>query len=178
MRRLLMARHAKSSWTNHDLSDHDRPLNARGRRAAANMGLALSERALTPDLVYCSTSVRTSETWSSMAPGLATGIHIEYREGLYLASAGSILDAIASAPEDTRVLMVLGHNPGTHAVAAHLARTGARDKIAKLRRTFPTGAVAVIKLAIQGWPHAAQGGELLDFILPRELERLPPSPPA
>jgi Phosphohistidine phosphatase SixA len=71
---LFLFRHAKSSWDQPDLIDHDRPLNDRGIKAATLMGAEMAERALAPELVVCSTSTRTRQTlerWlmaSKMAP--------------------------------------------------------------------------------------------------------------
>ena len=170
MRRLILARHAKSSWGDPTLTDHDRPLNARGYRAAILVGSVLSELDCVPDVVYSSTSVRTRETWERMEPHLGGQPRVEFHRDLYLASPRMVLAAIASAPEEAEALMVLGHNPSTHALAAHLARTGDPDDIGRLHGKFPTGAVAVIELFSGGWTDVDRGGELMHFILPRSLE--------
>ena len=170
MRRLLLARHAKSSWDDPTLSDHDRPLNKRGRRAAPLVAAALAERGFAPDTVLSSTSCRTRETWDLMAPLLGGDPHVEYLSELYLASPRSVLSAIASAPPAARTLMVLGHNPFTHALAAYLGRTGDQDRRDRVIRAFPTGAVAVIELAGADWRDAEVGGELLDYLVPKRLK--------
>lgn len=170
MPRLMLARHAKSSWSDATLSDHDRPLNARGYRAAMLVGAALSDLACIPDVVYSSTSVRTRETWQRMEPHIGGQPHVEFHRDLYHASPRMVLAAIAAAPAEAQTLMMLGHNPSTHALAAYLARTGDRHDIDRLRRKFPTGAVAVIDLAADSWADAEEGGELVQFILPRTLE--------
>ena len=170
MRRLLLARHAKSSWGDVNLRDHDRPLNARGRRSAPLVAGALNDLGVTPDAVISSTSARTRETWARMEPvfeGLAT---VEFLPELYLASPHMVLAAIASVSPSAATLMVLGHNPSTHALAAFLSREGDPERIQQLTRAFPTGAVAVIELAGERWEEAEDGGELLHFILPRHLE--------
>ena len=170
MRRLMLARHAKSSWGDPALSDHDRPLNARGYRAAMLVGAALSNLDCIPDVVYSSTSARTRETWDCMQPHFRGRPRVEFHRDLYLVAPRDILGAIASAPEDAETLMVLGHNPSTHALAAYLARTGDPDDIDRLRRKFPTGAVAVIELSSDLWADVEEGGELVHFILPRALD--------
>ena len=170
MRRVMLARHAKSSWGDPTLTDHERPLNARGYRAAILVGAALNKLGCVPDVVYSSTSVRTRETWERMEPHLGGQPRVEFHRDLYLASPRMVLAAIASAPAEVHTLMVLGHNPSTHALAAYLARTGDPRDIDRLRGKFPTGAVAVIDLASESWADAEEGGDLVHFILPRTLE--------
>ena len=170
MRRLLLARHAKSSWGDVSLRDHDRPLNARGRRSAPLVADALNDLGLTPDAVISSTSARTRETWARMEPVFEDGATVEFLPELYVASPHMVLAAIASVSPSAETLMVLGHNPSTHALAAFLSREGDPEQIQQLTRAFPTGAVAVIELAGERWEEAEDGGELLHFILPRHLE--------
>ena len=170
MRRLMLARHAKSSWGDPTLSDHDRPLNARGNRAAMRVGAALSELDCVPDIVYSSTAARTRETWERMEPHFGGHPRVEFHRDLYPASPRVVLTAIASAPPELATIMVLGHNPSTHALAAYLSRTGDPHEIDRLRGKFPTGAVAVIDLASDSWTDVEEGGELKHFILPRRLE--------
>ncbi|MDE2874380.1 MAG: histidine phosphatase family protein [Gemmatimonadota bacterium] len=169
MRRLLLARHAKSSWGDPSLADHDRPLNARGRRAAPLVATALAERGFAPDTVYSSSSCRTRETWELMAARFTGRTHVEFLPELYLAPPRAVLRTIASVPSATETLMVLGHNPSTHALAAYLSRTGNQDQRDRIIRSFPTGAVAVIELDGDDWGDAGEGGELLDYIIPRSL---------
>lgn len=167
--RLLLARHAKSSWKDPSLADHDRPLNGRGRRAAPLVAAALDERGFAPDAVYSSTSRRTRETWELMEPRFGDCPQVEFISELYHASPRTVLDIVAAAPRTVDTLMVLGHNPSTHALAAHLARDGNRERRDQVIRAFPTGAVAVIELSEADWGAAQVGGELLDFIIPRKL---------
>jgi len=169
MRRLLLARHAKSSWSDISLADHDRPLNGRGRRSAPLVAAALEERGFIPDVVYSSTSRRTRDTWALMEPRFGGHPHVKYLSGLYHASPRAVLDIVAGAPRTAGTLMVLGHNPSTHALAAHLARGGSREQRDRVVRSFPTGAVAVIQLAEDDWGSASEGGRILDFIIPRRL---------
>lgn len=170
MRRLMLARHAKSSWGNVTLSDHDRPLSARGRKAAPRVAKALRQAGFVPDLAYSSTSVRTRETWALMESAFPGPPAVEFLRELYGASPRGVLDVIAAAPSNVTTLLVLGHNPSTHALAAYLSETGQTERIDRIRYKFPTGAVAVIELAGASWADAREGGELLDFFLPRLLK--------
>ena len=170
MRRLMLARHAKSSWGDMTLSDHDRPLNARGQRSAPMVAAELAALECIPDVVYSSTSARTRETWALMEPHFGGHVRVDFTRDLYLASPRMVLSTVASAPRDAETVMVLGHNPSTHALAAYLSRTGAEEEIDRLRSGFPTGAVAVVDIAGDCWSEAEEGGELILLILPRRLE--------
>jgi phosphohistidine phosphatase len=147
--RLYLLRHAKSSWDEPGLADHDRPLAPRGRRAAKAMGRYLQEHEIEPDVIVCSSATRARQTLERL--GLA-GARIE--PGLYGADAATLR---AFIPE-TASVMLIGHNPGMHDVAVSLARSG--PGLAELAAKFPTGALVTIEL---------DTGELIDFVRPRDL---------
>ena len=67
-KRLILTRHAKSSWDDPAMADHDRPLNDRGKAAAADLGAWLASRGYIPGEVLCSDAQRTRSTWSGIAP--------------------------------------------------------------------------------------------------------------
>lgn len=167
--RLILMRHAKSSWDDPLLPDIQRPLNKRGRRAATIIGKWLRKRDMVPSEVLSSTSERTRETWDRVAQELGAKGTAQPRwtEALYLASPGDMLDVLRTATGPGPVLM-LGHNPGTSLFAgAILERAPA---LAAYER-YPTGATALIDLDIEDWDKAAWGiGRLVSFITPRELE--------
>ncbi|NNM32739.1 MAG: histidine phosphatase family protein [Gemmatimonadetes bacterium] len=166
---LLLARHAKSSWDDPSLRDHDRPLNRRGASDAPRIGAALLERDLVPDLVLSSTSARTRETLAGMEEGTGIPLTADYLPELYLASPGTMLSAIQSAPRDAETLMVLSHNPGTHALAVGLTATGPQEAREAMRFKFPTGAVAILTFDLDDWRHVRNDGHLEEFIRPRLL---------
>lgn len=166
---LLLARHAKSSWEDSSLRDHDRPLNRRGASDAPRVGAALLERDLVPDLVLSSTSARTRETLAGMEEGIGSPLMTDFLPELYLASPGTMLSAIQSAPPDTGTLMVLAHNPGTHALAVGLASTGSAEAKEAMRFKFPTGAVAIFTFDHPDWRDVRSGGHLVEFLRPRLL---------
>ncbi len=164
---LLLARHAKSSWADGSLRDHDRPLNRRGADDAPRVGSALKERDLVPDLVYSSTSARTRETVAGLEDGIEMPLEVHFIPELYLASPGTMLAAVQSAPDDVERLMILAHNPGTHALAVGLAADGARKDLEQMRYKFPTGAVAVLTFETDRWSDIQGDGTLVEFIRPR-----------
>lgn len=170
MKTLLIARHAKSDWGDASLPDHDRPLNARGRRDAPRVGIALAERGHAPAHVYSSTAARTRETWALMEPHLPGRPRVEWLREMYLAPASRLLDVVRSAPAGADTVMALGHNPGIHGLAAGLSVDGRTSLLGVVGRNMPTGAVAVVELDGDGWEDVA-GGRLADLILPRALKR-------
>jgi phosphohistidine phosphatase len=156
MKRLYVLRHAKSSWDDADLADHDRPLSARGRRAADAIGRHLRAERIEPELVLCSSSTRTRETLARI------GLEGEIERELYGASAGELIARLRALPGSVESVLVLGHNPGMHDLARALA-DGPRDD-------YPTGALATIDLDVDDWSAIAPGrGRLIDFVRPREL---------
>ena len=176
MKTLLIARHAKSDWTDSSLEDHDRPLNERGRRDAPKVARAIAAAGCVLDRVYSSTSARTRETWALMRPELARLGALgppplaRWRRDLYLASAGHVLDVLKAAPPGAGAIMALGHNPGVHELAARLSVRGEPATLQRVARHMPTGAVAVVELDAPRWDAAATGGRLARLILPRNLD--------
>jgi len=164
--RLLLLRHAKSSWDDAGLADHDRPLADRGRRAAGLMGAHLRTSDLLPDLVLCSSARRTRETLELLA---LEDPEARIEERLYGADEDALLDRVRRLPEDAGTVLLLGHNPGIQDLAIRLAGPDAGEEAARLREKFPTGALAAF--SVRGtWAHlAANDVRLSSLVLPREL---------
>lgn len=167
MRRLLLLRHAKSSWVDAGLRDHDRPLNARGRDAAPRVGAHLRADDLVPDRVLCSSARRTCETVARL--DLPDTVEVEVTHELYLATPAVVLGLVHTVDDSVATLMVVGHNPTTHELALGLAGGGDPEALARLGGGYPTGALAV--LTVDGsWTALAPGTATLDaFVVPRDL---------
>ncbi|TCZ56264.1 SixA phosphatase family protein [Roseicella aquatilis] len=172
MRQLLLLRHAKSSWDDPALSDHARPLNARGRRAAAAIAATMRELGLSPDIVLVSSARRTLQTLEALTPFEDAAL-VEPMDALYLAPWRNILAAIREVPETARSLLVIGHNPGLHELA--LALAGAEGiirggpMVQRLADAYPTGALAEFTIASPWHLLEPGGGRLVRFIQPRDL---------
>ena len=164
---VYLLRHAKSSWEDPGLDDHERPLAPRGRKAATRVGRYLEDARIRPALVLCSSARRTQETLERLAPRLPGTTRIEIEPGLYGASARTLLARLQQLPESVDSVLVVGHNPGVQELALLLAARG--ERLADVRATFPTGALAT--LALDGaWSDLRPGGaELVAFVAPREL---------
>ncbi len=160
--RLILIRHAKSSWDDATLDDHARPLNARGRRAAPKIGEWLANQGHRPEEVLVSSAVRAQETLSLL------GFHAPARvvEALYHAEPTTILKTLHTAGLGSVAL--IGHNPGLADFAAMLLANPPQDK--DFRR-FPTCATLVADLPIESWRDLRPGiGRLVDFTVPRRLD--------
>ncbi len=171
MRRLILLRHTKSDWPA-GLADHDRPLNSRGRRAAALMGELLVARGYLPDRVLVSTAKRTEETWAlarAGRPELVAGLP---EPRIYEAPPRVLDFLVARVPDSVQVLLIVGHNPGIEAFALYLASEGNEAGRRRMSLKYPTGGLAVIDCAIDHWSDIASGsGRLVEFIVPRDLDR-------
>ena len=160
--RLILMRHAKSSWGDPTLDDHQRVLNGRGRRSAEAVGGWLKRESIIPDQMLVSSAARTKETSEHLNMEAKTAI----LDALYLASPGVMLDILKQA--SGHCVLMLGHNPGT----AWLAR----DLVAKPPQhhrfnDYPTCATLVVDFDIEEWRDLKPGtGTVVDFVTPRELD--------
>ena len=163
MKRLILMRHAKSDWSAGISSDHDRPLNPRGRRAAAALGDWLRDMDLAPDQVLSSSSVRTRETIVRL--DLAPGTDVQFDRSLYLADQMTILHALRAARGET--VLMLGHNPGIGVFAETIVSASpAHPRFGQ----YPTGATLVVDFEIDDWGQADWGtANARHFVVPREL---------
>ena len=168
MHQLLLLRHAKSSWDDPKLSDRDRPLNKRGRRAAAAMRQAMQDLGLSPDLILVSTARRTQETLAALEPWDETPL-IEPLESLYLASARQLLDVLRGTNETVRSVMLIGHNPGLHELAVSLAGSVESEQTHRLGDGFPTTALAEFAIGSTWESLGTGGGQLVRYLIPRDL---------
>lgn len=118
---LFLMRHAKSDWKQPGLPDHDRPLNARGRKAAPLMAAKLSERGVHVDVILASTAVRAQETVALLREFWSSSAEVLNVPALYLASPQTILAEVQSLHDSWHSAMVVGHNPGLSILASQLA---------------------------------------------------------
>lgn len=165
MKRLILTRHAKSSWDDPAMADHDRPLNERGKAAAADLGVWLASRGYVPDEVLCSDALRTRKTWSGLAPALPGTPVLHLKPALYHAGPDVMLAVLRHAGADC--VMMIGHNPGIAEFAARLVARAPQN--AEFGR-YPTGATLVADFAAASWAEVGFGqGTVVDFIVPREV---------
>jgi phosphohistidine phosphatase len=168
MKRLRILRHAKSSWDDPSLPDHERPLAPRGRRAATRIGRWLVENDARPQRVLCSSAVRARETFELLRLRLDTA-DVLVETGLYGAGADGLLARVRALPDAVDDVLLIGHNPGVADLCLLLATDGPeRERIA---RKLPTGALALLETDGDSWSGLGEGAMLLrELVLPRELE--------
>lgn len=167
MPRLLLLRHAKSSWPA-GVSDRDRPLARRGHEAAALMGRYLKEHGLSPDLVLVSPARRARETWELVAPFL-DGTDAREDGRIYEAPVGRLLEVLAGVAAPVRNVLMVGHNPGFEDLAALLIGAGSESDLHRLGRKFPTAGLAVIDLPDEWQAIEPRTGRLDRFVTPKSL---------
>lgn len=165
MKRLILTRHAKSSWDDPATPDHDRPLNERGRAAAAELGVWLASRGYVPGEVLCSDALRTRKTWSGVAPALPGTPILNLKPALYHAGPDVMLAVLRHATTDC--VMMIGHNPGIAEFAARLVAVAPlHDDFSR----YPTGATLVCDFVADTWAEAGFGGATaVDFVVPAEI---------
>lgn len=165
MKRLILTRHAKSSWDDPTAPDHDRPLNERGKAAAADLGQWLASRGYVPQQVLCSDAERTRKTWAGIAPSLPGTPVMELKPALYHAGPDVMLAVLRHATAET--VMMIGHNPG---IAEFAERLVAHAPLHAEFARYPTGATLVVDFAIENWAQSGFGaGTVIDFTIPREI---------
>ena len=155
-------RHAKSSWTSDAATDHERPLNARGRRDAPRIAQRLCELGWVPETVVSSDSARTQETWARMADAMPASTEVQFTRRLYHGGIEAVTSVLRDLPDEAACVMLIGHNPGWEEVAEWLGGEPIRVTTANavlLRHDRIPWAQA---LAPDAWA-------VVDVIRPREL---------
>lgn len=161
-RRLVIMRHAKSSWKEAGQSDHQRSLNGRGRRSAAAVGTRLAELGWVPGAVYSSDAVRTVETWERMSfPLGADDVAPHFTRDLYLAGLDELRSLARDWGDAVETVLVLGHNPGWEMAVGALTET---------RTPMTTANAALLEGSGSTWSEALAGAwRLAELINPRDL---------
>ncbi len=167
MKRLTLLRHAKSSWTDASLADHERILSARGERDAPKMGKRMAARKVRPSVIISSSAVRARRTAKLVAEALqypAESLHIE--QGLYLATAETILELICNQEDNSCDLLVVGHNPGLTELVNQLLPALSINNL-------PTSGAVAIDFQTQQWAEITEvNAELVFYDYPKNPELL------
>ena len=168
-RTLYLLRHAKSSWDDGGLADHERPLASRGLRAVKKLAAHVREEGVAPELVLCSTSARTRATIDPLREALGDP-EIRYLPELYAAWDDTLLGIVRCVEPEPRSLLLVGHNPGMQSLAVRLAGSGDRDLRGRLEEKLPTGALVTLTFGVDSWAAVESGsGKLTGYVVPREL---------
>ncbi|MCP3905940.1 MAG: histidine phosphatase family protein [Planctomycetes bacterium] len=163
MKTLLILRHAKSSWKDPSLDDHERPLNKRGKRDAPRMGRLLEDQDLVPDLVLCSTARRARATAGLLLEACGYDGELVHDAHLYHADPMTVVTSLREVPDGADRVLLIGHNPGHESLL--VALTGHWE-------IMPTAALAHVELPIERWSDLDDetDGQLVDVWRPKELD--------
>lgn len=168
MARLYLLRHAKSSWDDPSLDDHDRPLAPRGVQATKLMRDHVRETGIAPEVVLCSGAKRARETLEGVRPALGAEPEIVIGEELYTFSAPQLLEQIRALNGEVASAMVIGHNPAMQELTLHLARSG--TQLEAVARKFPTAGLATLQIDCD-WPELGpKTATLAAFVRPKDLQ--------
>ena len=161
MKRLILMRHAKSSWDQPDLADFDRPLNKRGKRDAPLMARRLRDLPEKPDLILTSPAERALSTARIVADEIGfPKKKIVRRKDIYLAASGELLGVLQTIDNPLSRVLLCGHNPGLTNLGNYLANLHIVN--------IPTCGVVCLELAVDSWADLAQGcGTLVYFDFPK-----------
>jgi phosphohistidine phosphatase len=170
MHRLFVLRHAKSSWGNSYLADHDRPLAPRGRRAADALAEHVATIGPAPTLVLCSTARRAQDTLAPVRERLPDRTDVLVEAELYGATAPELLARLRRVPEDTPDVLLVGHNPGLEDLVRGLGRDGDPGLIGRVRSKFPSGALATLAFGGSWTDLGSEPATLEAFVVPGDLQ--------
>ncbi|MCP5096678.1 MAG: histidine phosphatase family protein [Chloroflexi bacterium] len=162
MKTLLICRHAKSSWDNSYLGDHERPLNKRGKAAAPKMGQHLKAEDVVPDLIISSTAKRAIETAKAIIIASEFEGELQVTRDFYLADPEAYYDILCTVSDEFNCVMVVGHNPGMEELV---------DELTDVSTRFTTANIAHIELPISAWKDITGdvAGVLKNLWRPKEI---------
>lgn len=158
MKRLYIVRHAKSSWEDFALSDHDRPILEKGRKKTEKVVEALKKKKVLPELIISSTAVRARQTALILAKELGYPVEdIRYEKNMYQAVEDDIFDELFALDDTVSSVMIVGHNPTlTDFVNQHTK---------KFINNLPTSAVASIVFKTKKWNEVTMAKHKIEFII-------------
>ncbi|MFO1043353.1 MAG: histidine phosphatase family protein [Planctomycetaceae bacterium] len=162
MKTLLLLRHAKSSWKDSELPDHDRPLKPRGIKAARRIGRLLREQNLIPERILCSTATRARETLRLAEEEFPQKSATEFIAALYHCAPREFVTALHNVEDNVHSVMIVGHNPGMEEwLQSLIGQPG----------VMPTGCLVQMALPVDNWSQVTEStrSELINIWRPREL---------
>jgi phosphohistidine phosphatase len=165
-KQLYIFRHAKSSWDSGASDDFSRPLNKRGEKDVPRMGKWMRREGLVPEHVISSPAMRARQTAVDLCQAMGSDTNaIHFEQNLYLADVDTLVEVIATAPEEANSIMLVGHNPGLEELVEYLVPETVELFHGKL---LPTATLCIIEL--NSWQTVSRGcGQLLKIMRPKQL---------
>ncbi|WP_316013553.1 SixA phosphatase family protein [Roseobacter sp. HKCCA0434] len=168
MKRILVIRHAKSSWSDPDQPDIERPLNQRGRLSAPLMAAQILEWDVVPDAVWVSPSRRTQETWERMRPVLGAG-KAKVHDAIYMGDPAALRDVLRET-KGAETVAIVGHQPGVSALVRKLSDGKIGTSCARAFSSYPTAAVSLLQADIADWADLDwKSCDFRQFAVPKDL---------
>ena len=165
-RRVHLLRHAKSSWDDATLGDHDRPLAPRGIKASARLAHWIQENDIRPELILCSSALRATETLAKVEHALGSP-RIVVADSFYAASADALKHRLSQLSPTLHDVLLIGHNPGLADVCQMLAQPSQEKE--RIAEKLPTGAFVTLETRVD-WADLGPGcATIVHLVLPREL---------
>jgi len=169
MKTLFVLRHAKASRDAPSGADFDRPLNKRGRKAAVAVGRELRARKSAVDAIVASPAARVVETVSGVIEGSGYDLEPVWDRRIYDASPQDLIRVLHEVDDTVERLLIVGHNPSLQNLLLHLAeedRDGLREEVAA---SFPTAALAELRLTLDHWRELApRRGRIVSLVRPED----------
>jgi phosphohistidine phosphatase len=170
MKTLHLLRHAKSSWKDPALDDHERPLSKRGRETAKMIGAYLRREKIRPDVVVCSSAVRARQTLAPISKEIKPP-KVVLEKAIYGVPQRKLWKHIWTLPENADCVLLIGHNPALHDLALALATAKSRARLTSIEAKFPTGAMATFRFD-GAWKELRPNGAALSaFTCPKDIAR-------
>jgi len=167
VRTLHLLRHAKSSWQDAELPDHDRPLSKRGRRAGAALAHRFA-RESAPDVVLCSTALRTRQTLELISAALKPS-KVVFEPAIYGGGIRKLMKLLWHLPDSAQTVLLIGHNPALHELAVSLADDTTTGRLPSLADKFPTGALATFQFTGKWSDLHAGKAAAIAYVRPADL---------
>lgn len=163
MKTIYLLRHAKSSWKDESLSDIERPLNGRGKKAADTMGAFLKREKILVDLVLSSSAVRARQTIDRVLVSANIVTDVRFDERIYEAGVQRLVEIVRQIENGKKNVVLVGHNPGFEELLEWLTGTIER---------MQTGALAKIGLKTSSWNSVSEKSGTLEWIVrPKQLPK-------
>jgi phosphohistidine phosphatase len=169
MKSLHLLRHAKSSWKDPSLNDHDRPLSKRGRQTAKMMAAYLRRSKIAPDLVICSTAMRAQQTLGPIAKAAKKLPRIVLARGIYEGAQRTLWEQLWNLPESATSVLLIGHNPALQDLALELVQADLNKLLPAAGEKFPTGAMASFRFDGAWKALEPHGAVLASFVTPKAI---------
>jgi phosphohistidine phosphatase len=167
MKSLYLLRHAKSSWKDPGLNDHDRPLSKRGRQTAKMIAAYLRRTKIAPDLVICSTAMRAQQTLDPIIKAAKKPPKVVLEREIYGGAQRALWEQLWNLPESAKSVLLIGHNPGLHDLALELAHAGLNKLLPPAGGKFPAGAMASFRFDGEWKALQPHGAVLASYITPK-----------